>query len=200
MEVFLKYLPEQPMWVLVVLGALGIVGYLSRHIREILEVVSFKKTRALEAKVEMTADLKWLGQHGESHVATVEVHILNKGAVRLYIDKLEFSVRAIFADSTLEPACNQQFPRLMSQLYFPEELEEGSLFPEAWGYAWIDPGCTDAYRHPIAIPKDARFVMVWVKLWYPDDVDDFHHEQHFCAVPQWEETHNELREVRPLAS
>ena len=77
MEVFLKYLPEQPMWVLVVLGALGILGYLSRHIREILEVVSFKKTRALEAKVEMTADLKWLGQHGESHVATVEVPILN---------------------------------------------------------------------------------------------------------------------------
>ena len=199
MEAFLKYLPEQPMWVVVLLGVLGMLGYLSRHIREILGVISFKKTRALEAKVEMTTDLKWLGQHGEDHVGTVEVNILNKGAVRLYIDKLQFSVRAIYADSVLEPACAAEFPRLMSQLYFPEEIDDGSLFPEAWDYAWIDPGCRDGYRHPITIPREARFIMVWVKLWYPDDVDDFQHEQHFCAVPNWEEVSNELREVRPRA-
>jgi len=96
------------MWVLGGIGGLGFLGYLSKHIREILEVISFKKTRALEAKVEMD--------------------VLNKGAVRLHIDKLEFSVRGIYTDSPLEPACNQKYPRLLNQLNFPEEIEDGSLF------------------------------------------------------------------------
>ena len=163
-------------------------------------MVSFKKTRALEAKVELTTDLKWLGQHGESHVATVQVDIVNKGAVRLHIDKLEFAVRGIARDSTLQHACQDKYPRLMKQLYFPEEIAEGSFFPADWDYAFVDPGCTDAYRHPISIPKDLRFVMIWVKLWYPDDVDDFQHEQHFCAVPLWKDATGELRNLRQVAS
>ena len=157
MELFADLIPQQPWWVVAALATLGVLGYLSRHIREILEVISFKKTRALEAKVELTTGLEWIGQHDNQHVAAVHVNIVNKGAVRLHIDKLEFSVRGISANSPLERACEDKYPRLMSQLYFPNVIDDGSLFPPQWGYAWVDPGCTDAYRHPIAIPKAVSY-------------------------------------------
>lgn len=141
---------------------------------------------AISAKVEMETTIAWLGTHRDSHVASIEVVVQNKGAVRLYIEKLQFAVRSIDEDSDLKTACSETYPRLMKQLFFPESVvDEGLLFPQQWNYAWVDPGCVDTYRHPISVPKSARFAMVWVKLWYPDDVDDFQHEQYFCAVPPW---------------
>jgi len=65
-------------------------------------------------------------------------------------------------------------------------MNDEHLFPKEWKYAWVDPGCQDTYRYPINVPREAKFAMLRIKLYYPDDLDDFQHEQYFCALPQWE--------------
>ncbi|MEE2960362.1 MAG: hypothetical protein VYA34_06415 [Myxococcota bacterium] len=184
------WIPEiggQPGWVAVLVGLGAFFGFLAKNFREVLSIVQVKKTRAFAAKVELETKLTWLGQHQGQHIAAVEVHIMNKGSVRLYIENLRFSVRFISDDSELQGADPEKYPRLSNQLFFPESvIENGRLFPEQWKYAFVDPGCQDTYRYPCKIPRSAKFLMVWVKLWYPDDVDDVQNEQYFCVAPPWE--------------
>jgi hypothetical protein len=131
-------------------------------------VRKYVKTREGASRIDVTAKLDVLGVLNGDFLAVVTGTVKNSGKVRHYVRNMHFSLRGLTGSDALE-----RLDKALGQVEFPLELyNKQRMFPEDWGYSFVEPGETNNYRYSVIIPGDVLFALVSVKVILPGD-DEF---------------------------
>ena len=139
----------------------------------------FVKTREAHSRIDATAGLEIIGQHDGHFLAVVIADVKNTGGVRHFIQDMRFDLRVLRHEHPIAFS-----EKAMGQVDFPDELYSAQrFFPEEWVYSFIEPGHANTYRYSVALPLDAKFVLlkVWVVL---PGTDEFASSWRVIAVPR----------------
>ena len=138
----------------------------------------FIRNREGQSKIDVTADIEWLGTHEGKKLAVVTATVKNSGQVRHKIHDMHFDLRAVETGTALVPT-----EKAIGQINFPLELHERQpFFPAEWKWSFVEPESTNVYRYSVAIPVEVKFVLVTVKVLLPGD-DEFSTSWKVVPVP-----------------
>ena len=120
------------------------------------------------SKLDVTADIEIIGLQGDFLLGVVSARVNNAGRSRHYVKDLFFDLRTLNVGDTLET-----LPKTNNLVSFPHKLyDRQRFFPASWEWSFVEPGCTNVYRHTVALPLETRYVIVKVKLPLPGQ-DEF---------------------------
>lgn len=125
--------------------------------------------RELATRVEFSIDVQFIGVHTNYWLAEILAYVDNKGLRRHKVADFSFWVRYM----TDRDSITYGDEKINYQIVFPQEIENitykvGSetkekrrswLHPKA-EYTYVEPGIRQRYSYVIAIPCDAKFVLV----------------------------------------
>ena len=94
----------------------------------------FWRQREGHGRVDLTADLAFVGRRGDQWIVEVIARLENKGLVRHWLDQLTFSTRYLLDGDALEFGEKQ----INYQLKFPHRGPSGRLFPEDWNGSFVE--------------------------------------------------------------
>src|SRR5262245_61800491 len=100
----------------------------------------YRRQREHSPHVEFTADISFVGKHGEWWIVELLSHLENKGKVRHTVTNFEFELYALDADDDLEP--NEKYN---GQVEFPKKLLGRSWLPHGVESFFIEPGIKAKY-------------------------------------------------------
>jgi hypothetical protein len=139
----------------------------------------FMRQREGHGRMDLTADLTFIGRKGRDWVVEIVARVENKGLVRHWISEFIFRTRYLGdGDPTIHGG-----PEINGQLAFPQRGDNGSFFPKDWERSFIEAGGCNVYRFVSIVPESARFVLVYERFSYQDRKSDFHTSQRVFAVP-----------------
>ena len=139
----------------------------------------FVAQREGESKLDVTAGLDFVGTHEDKTVAVVIASVANTGNVRHHVTDMTFDLRLLRESDPVERA-----PQALGQVNFPLRVyADQRFFPESWVWSFIEPGVTNVYRYSVALPADARFALVSVRVALPGD-DEFATSWRVFAIPR----------------
>lgn len=138
----------------------------------------FIRVREDHSRIDATAGLHFIGTHDGAHLAVVTATVKNTGAVRHFIRDMRFDLRVLRDGHPVKFS-----EKALGQVSFPDRLyAEQRFFPESWVWSFVEPGVENTYRYTVALPLDARFVLVKVWVVLPGD-DEFASSWRVLAVP-----------------
>jgi hypothetical protein len=125
--------------------------------------------RELAARVELSIDVPFIGVHKNYWLAEVVAYVDNKGLRRHKVVDFSFWVRYM----TDRDSITYGDESINYQVVFPQEIENvcykvqaeikekrrSWVHPKA-EYTYVEPGIRQRYSYVIAIPCDAKFVLV----------------------------------------
>lgn len=121
---------------------------------------NFKIRQERYPHIETSADINFIGEHGDSYIVELIAYIENKGSVQHLMTELSFDLFGLKLDDPLTPA--QEFG---NQIRFPHKLADGAFLPRRSKEFFIDPGVKAKYSYVSKVPKDMAFVIL--HYWFP---------------------------------
>ena len=129
----------------------------------------FIRQRDDHARLDLTADLEFVGTQAGQHLVVVHLVVVNAGTVRHRFSDLCFDLRTIEADTPLKAGD----AHVLGQVSFPTVIHRNQrIFPSSWVWSFIEPGATNRYRYATSIPVGASFALLRAWLVLPGD-DEF---------------------------
>jgi hypothetical protein len=139
----------------------------------------FIRQREDHARLDLTADLQFIGVQGDQHLAVVELAVTNDGVVRHRIQDLRFSLRTTRAEASLVRGDEA----ILGQVLFPAvHYRDQRMFPKSWVWSFVEPKATNRYRFAVLIPRTASFALVKAYVLLPGE-DEFFSSLKILAIP-----------------
>jgi hypothetical protein len=148
-----------------------VIGGIWAYRRYVLEENRF-------AHVETSAEINFVGLHGEYWIAELKAVLNNKGKVQHKIKNFGFDLNALFSGENVNLA-----PKWGGQVNFPHEIAKGSLLPKSFRYFVIGPGVTAKYSFVTRVPKHASHVILHCWFEYSDRRGYSHTMETTARVP-----------------
>lgn len=103
----------------------------------------------------------------------------NKGLLRCYVYRLDFSIRYLCRDDPLVEGDE----KLLKAIRFPHQAVKVQFVKPEWVWSYVEAGICLRYSHVTCIPANAVAILVWAKLYHKKGkADDFHTAQKVFPV------------------
>lgn len=130
------------------------------------------------AHVETSADINFVGQHGDSWIVELIAYVENKGRTQHKMLNMNFDLSSINKGDRLKDA-----DKFGGQVFFPHLLKEGSFLGN-FEYFVVDAGVKAKYSYVTHIPKNAAFLILHCNFKYDDERDFSHASERTVKVPE----------------
>jgi hypothetical protein len=150
----------------VITAAVAVIALISGYVRFVLQ-------RAVMPCVEFDVDFSALRSGPGRHQGEIVLTVKNVGPGSGFVADVQGRVRyaEIGEDDVGRDAIEPALPHYLEAApeFSPESrliLPKGFLFTSQWEPAFIQPGVTQVYRKPVALPGEADLVHVWAAFRY----------------------------------
>jgi hypothetical protein len=149
----------------VVTAAVAVIALIAGYLKFVLQ-------RAVLPCVDFDVNFSALRSAAERHQCEIVLTVKNVGPGSGYVANVQGRVRYAEAgeNDVARDAVEPAFPHSLKPSAKPESplilKDSAFLFQPAWKPAFIQPGVTQIYRKPIALPGKADLVHVWAAFHY----------------------------------
>jgi hypothetical protein len=132
--------------------------------------VIFLWKREWRTRLQISVGIEAFRKIGNAFLIEPICLIVNKGLLRCYIYKLDFSVRYLRSGDELQRGGDE----ILEATLFPHSASKIQFVKPAWVWSYVEAGIELKFSHVIHIPEDAVAILVWMKLYHKQGkTDDF---------------------------
>lgn len=135
--------------------------------------------------VETSADIQFIGQHGDHWIVELITYIENKGNAQHRMKEFGFELSSLNHDDALKDA-----KKFGGQVLFPNLIKRGSFLGE-FQYFVVDAGVKAKYSYITKVPVGAAFLILHAWFTYYDKRKFSHAAERTVSVPK---VSNELQQ------
>lgn len=129
------------------------------------------------AHVETSADINFVGLHGNDWIVELIAYVENKGRAQHKMLDLNFELSSINKSDELRDS--EEFG---GQVLFPNLLKSGSFIGD-YAYFVVDVGVKAKYSFVTRVPSDAAFLILHCNFKYDDERNFFHASETTVKTP-----------------
>jgi hypothetical protein len=130
--------------------------------------VIFLWKREWRTRLQISVGIEAFRKMGKSFLIEPVCVIVNKGLLRCYIYKLDFSVRYLRSGDELKKGDDE----ILGATVFPHQAVKIQFVKPAWVWSYVEAGIELKFSHVTHIPEDAVAILVWMKLYHKKGRED----------------------------
>jgi hypothetical protein len=136
--------------------------------------------------IETSADIQFIGVHGDYWIIELLAYIENKGTAQHRMKKFDFELSSLNRDDQLKDS-----KKFGGQVYFPNLIKKGSFLAN-YEYFVVDAGVKAKYSYITRAPTTSGFLILHVHFEYSDQRKFSHAAERTVVVPSARETTENL--------
>ncbi len=142
----------------------------------------FVRQRENSALIDFSVDIKFISKKNNWWVVEVLAYIENRGKVQHRIKEFTFDLSSLDVENSVETSS-----RYNNQVYFPNDVAEGSFLPNNCSFFFIEPGLKNKYTYVARIPLTADLLILHSSFKYLNS-KHFHTAEVTLKVPKEADT------------
>jgi len=129
-------------------------------------------------RLQSSAEIKFIGKHGDDYVVEIVAVLENKGRVIYMLKKLDFDLKAILAGNPVTTGTQYG-----GQADFAHLVAKGSFLTARVKWCYVSPGVTNRYSWIAKVPGNARMLSLHCAFHCGDRSENDHTMEATLAIP-----------------